>query len=141
MRILVTGGAGFVGSSLAIGLKERGTASRVFALDNLKRRGSELNLTRLKKNGVTFVHGDVRNFEDLQTAGKIDVIIECSAEPSVLAGYGESPEYLVNTNLIGALNCFELARLHKAGVIFISTSRVYPIDKVNGIKYSEEATR
>jgi len=47
-RILVTGGAGFIGASLAIGLADRHTDWEVIALDNLRRRGSELNLPRLR---------------------------------------------------------------------------------------------
>ena len=51
-RILVTGGAGFVGSSLAIALAERRPDAQVVAFDNLSRRGSELNLPRLRAAGV-----------------------------------------------------------------------------------------
>src|SRR5436305_1073893 len=98
-RILVTGGAGFVGSTVALGWKREGDGAEVIALDNLKRRGSELALPRLRAGGVRFVHGDVRMPEDLEAVGPVDLLIECSAEPSVHAGYGQSPSYLVNTNL------------------------------------------
>ena len=139
--ILVTGGAGFVGSCLALGLREHYDDARIVALDNLKRRGSELNLARLHQARVDFVHGDIRNPEDLEAAGKVDLILECSAEPSVLSGYGGSPSYVVNTNLSGSINCFEVARRHGAGVIFLSTSRVYPFGAINQLPYVEEATR
>ena len=87
-RILITGGAGFVGSALALGLAQRYPDWQIMALDNLKRRGSELNLPRLKQAGIEFVHGDVRNTEDLELSVlKPDFILEYSAEPSVLAGY------------------------------------------------------
>ena len=56
-RILVTGGAGFVGSTIAIALAARHPDWAIVALDNLKRRGSELNLPRLRNAGVSFVHG------------------------------------------------------------------------------------
>jgi CDP-paratose 2-epimerase len=129
-EILVTGGAGFVGSNLAVSFAREGGGYNVVALDNLKRRGSELNLRRLKESGVRFVHGDIRNPEDLELSGfEPDVIIECSAEPSVLAGYNTSPRYALNTNLVGTLNCLELARSSGADVIFLSTSRVYPIER------------
>lgn len=139
-NILVTGGAGFVGSNLCIKLKEHYPSIRVVALDNLVRRGSELNLPRLKAHGVEFIHGDVRKREDLQQ-NKIDLIIECSAEPSVMAGVTSSPEYVLDTNLVGAINCFELARKNSADVIFLSTSRVYPIRTLNKLHYREEKTR
>ena len=63
-KILITGGAGFVGSSLAIELKTHYPQYEIKTLDNLKRRGSELNLNRLQKAGVEFFHGDIRNPED-----------------------------------------------------------------------------
>ena len=94
-RVLITGVAGFVGSSLGLGLVQRYPEWQITALDNLKRRGSELNLPRLKQAGIEFVHGDVRNAEDLEpTVLQPDLILECSAEPSVLAGYG-SPGYVL----------------------------------------------
>ncbi|MGK5092972.1 NAD-dependent epimerase/dehydratase family protein [Deltaproteobacteria bacterium TL4] len=137
---LITGGAGFVGSSLAIALKQNYENIKVIALDNLKRRGSELSLNRFREHGVEFVHGDIRNPEDLAFAA-VDVLIECSAEPSVLAGYGESPAYLLNTNLLGTLHCLELARKTKAQFLFLSTSRVYPVKTLNELEYLELSTR
>jgi CDP-paratose 2-epimerase len=139
--ILITGGAGFVGSSLALRLKGKYPATRVISLDNLKRRGSELNLTRLKQSGVQFIHGDIRNREDLADIGPVDMIIECSAEPSVLAGYTSAPEYLVNTNLLGTINCLEIAAKYKVDFIFLSTSRVYPFQTINALEYLETDTR
>lgn len=136
-KILITGGAGFVGSSIGLRLKEFYSDIEVVALDNLMRRGSELNLPRLKKGGMKFIHGDIRNKEDLMLKG-IDLLIECSAEPSVMAGVDSSPEYLLATNLTGAVNCFELARKNRADVIFLSTSRVYPIKKINRLDFIEE---
>jgi CDP-paratose 2-epimerase len=140
-NILITGGAGFVGSTLGLGLAERYPNWKITALDNLKRRGSELNLSRLKRAGINFVHGDVRNLEDLDpSAFQPDAILECSAEPSVLEGY-TSPGYVVQTNLVGTINCLELARKTQADFIFLSTSRVYPIAYLNNLKYTELETR
>ena len=137
---LITGGAGFVGSSLAILLKENYSNIHVIALDNLKRRGSELNIKRLQNNGIEFWHGDIRNTEDLNFKN-IDYLIECSAEPSVLAGFDGSPDYLLNTNLGGTIHCLELARKCGARIIFLSTSRVYPIHSLNQLKYREDESR
>ncbi|MBI5094822.1 MAG: NAD-dependent epimerase/dehydratase family protein [Candidatus Hydrogenedentes bacterium] len=124
-----------------MGVKRAYSNVRVVALDNLKRRGSELNLVRLRGAGVEFVHGDVRSMEDLESLGAVDLILECSAEPSVLAGYTSAPDYLVNTNLLGAVNCFELARRHGAATIFLSTSRVYPAAAINSLAVDETETR
>lgn len=140
-RILVTGGAGFVGSWLALGAKERYPGAVVVALDNLKRRGAELNLPRLRDGGVEFVHGDIRNPEDFDACGDFDLLLECSAEPSVMAGYGGSPAYVLNTNLLGTVHCLEAARTRGAAMVFLSTSRVYPMAAINGLAYTEEATR
>jgi len=140
--ILITGGAGFVGSNLAISLKKRHPDCSVLVLDNLKRRGSELNLQRLKEHEVEFIHGDIRNKEDLSFRGKdISLIIEASAEPSVLAGYNSSAVYVINTNLLGTINCLEFAKEKKADFIYLSTSRVYPFKKLDRINSIEEETR
>ena len=138
---LITGGSGFVGSSLAIALRRSGLCQAVTALDNLHRRGSELNIERLAGAGVAFVHGDVRCPEDLQPFTGADLLVECSAEPSAQAGYGSSPEYLIHSNLTGCFHCLELARRNKADFLFLSTSRVYPYQLLNGLSYEETATR
>ncbi len=56
-------------------------------MDNLRRRGSELNITGLRAEGISFVHGDVRHPDDLETIeARFDLLVEASAEPSVHAG-------------------------------------------------------
>jgi CDP-paratose 2-epimerase len=139
--ILVTGGAGFVGSSLAIQFKKNYPPYRIIVLDNLKRRGSELNLVRLKEVGIDFFHGDIRNSEDFNSLPAVDTIIETSAEPSVLAGINEAPSYVVNTNLLGTVNCLNFALKNKSDFIFLSTSRVYPIENIEQIAFEETDTR
>lgn len=140
-RILVTGGAGFVGSNIALALKRDRSAASVIAFDNLKRRGSEFAVERLRAGGVEFVHGDVRAPADLASVGPVDLIIEASAEPSVHAGYGGDPNYLIHTNLLGAVNCLEQARQHGAAMVFISTSRVYPIAPLRALPLERKPTR
>jgi CDP-paratose 2-epimerase len=139
--VLVTGGAGFVGANLAVHLAGRHPGWEVVALDSLRRRGSELNLPRLRAAGVTFVHGAVRVRDDVLAAGPADAIVECSAEPSVLAGAGGTPDYLVQTNLLGAYHCLELARRDGAQVVFLSTSRVYPVRTLESARFTETETR
>jgi CDP-paratose 2-epimerase len=141
MNVLVTGGAGFVGANVAIALAERHPDWRLTAFDNLRRRGGELNLPRLREAGVRFLHGDVREAADLAEAGDLDAVVECSAEPSVMAGLGTDTDYVVRTNLLGAHNCLELARRSGAQLVFLSTSRVYPVRPLNSLSYAETETR
>ncbi|HEY6878691.1 MAG TPA: NAD-dependent epimerase/dehydratase family protein [Polyangiales bacterium] len=140
-EVVITGGAGFVGSSLAIGLATRHPSWRIRAFDNLKRRGSELTLPRLAAHGVRFVHGDVRSPADLSDLGAFDLLIDCAAEPSVLAGLDGSPSYVLDTNLVGTLNMLEVVRKQHAALAFLSTSRVYPIAAIERLPFSEQATR
>jgi CDP-paratose 2-epimerase len=140
-RVLVTGGAGFVGCALALALARRRVDWEVVALDNLKRRGSELNLPRLRAGGVRFVHGDVREPGDLEALPPCQAIVECSAEPSALAGRDGSTAYVVRSNLVGAWHCLELARRQRAQLVFLSTSRVYPVAALNALAFEETATR
>jgi CDP-paratose 2-epimerase len=139
--VLVTGGAGFIGSSLAIDWKRRSPADRVLGLDNLKRRGSELNLPRLASAEVEFRHGDVRAPGDLDAIGPVDVLIECSAEPSVMAGRDGHVRYVVDSNLGGCINCLELARRTGAVFVFLSTSRVYPTAALSSLAYHARGHR
>jgi CDP-paratose 2-epimerase len=140
-RLLITGGAGFVGSNLAVSLASRHPGWEVLVLDNLYRRGSELNLPRLEAAGVRFVQGDVREPADLRALPSLSALIECSAEPSVMSGIDGDTGYLVHTNLTGAYNCLELARRDGAFMVFLSTSRVYPVAPQVALSLEEAETR
>jgi CDP-paratose 2-epimerase len=139
--ILITGGAGFVGSNLAIHLAGRHPEWEVVALDNLHRPGSELNPPRLEAAGVRFVRGDVREPADLMGLSGVTALIECSAEPSAMSGTDGDTSFVFHTNLTGAYNCLELARRDDAFVVFLSTSRVYPVAALNRLAYEERETR
>lgn len=139
--ILITGGCGFVGSNLALAFKKSNPSSKVIALDNLKRRGSELNISRLRANDIHFIHGDIRNIEDFNEVGDIDILIDAAAEPSVVSGMDSTPDYLINTNLVGTVNCLNFALKNNAYFVLLSTSRVYPIGLLNEIPLVETDTR
>lgn len=141
MKIVITGGAGFVGSNIASYIKQKYPAYTITVFDNLKRRGSELNLAEFKMHGIDFIHGDIRNNEDLAQLPEFDCMVEASAEPSVMSGLDGSPAYVINNNLTGAINCFNHCIKHKAHIIFLSTSRVYPISTIENAAFTEESTR
>lgn len=143
MRVIITGGAGFIGSRLALAYKSHDASADVVAFDNLRRRGSETNLDRLERWGIQFVHGDIRNASDFSSVGNkpFDLFIEASAEPSVLAGLDGNVDYLVGTNLIGTINCLEFARRMTKALIFLSTSRVYAIEPLRRLPLVETKTR
>ncbi|MFC1705954.1 NAD-dependent epimerase/dehydratase family protein [Planctomycetota bacterium] len=142
MRILITGGAGFVGSHLAVAFRRHDPDGAVLAFDNLRRRGSELNLSRLRQAGVSFVHGDIRCGGDLRDVpGRFDLIVDASAEPSVHAGLVGSPRYVIDTNLVGTIRTLELASRRAGAFVFLSTSRVYSVAPLRALELRETETR
>ena len=140
-NILITGGAGFVGSNLALSFRKAYPGLGVIVMDNLKRRGSELNLPRLRAAGIAFHHCDIRVRDDFDDLPPYDLMIDCSAEPSVQAGLAGSPRPTLETNLIGTIHCLEAARVRDAAFLFLSTSRIYPIAALNNLPFEETETR
>ncbi len=131
MKILITGVCGFVGSSLAEFLLERREGLSIWGLDNLMRPGSEINRRRLQSLGVTFHHGDVRSASDFESLPAVDWVIDAAANPSVLAGLnGSSSRQLVEHNLVSMVNVLEFCKSCKAGLLLLSTSRVYSIPEL-----------
>jgi len=142
MRILITGGAGFVGSNLALAFRREHPTTRVVAFDSLRRRGSEAKLARLRERGVEFVHGDVRCGSDLEALpGTFDWVIDAAAEPSVRAGWDGAPAAVFETNLGGTLQLLELCRRRAGHLIFLSSSRVYSLAPLRALALEERATR
>lgn len=139
MKLLVTGGCGFVGSRLCIAAHAAGW--QVHAIDNLRRRGSERNATELRHHGIRVHIGDVRFKEDVNLLPAVDTMVLAAAEPIVTAGIDSSPEYTIGTNLVGTLNCLESARDHKSSVLLLSTSRVYSIDSLRKLPRDDSSTR
>lgn len=139
MKILITGGCGFVGSQLAFHFQQRG--HRVIVADNLVRRGSELNLARFRNRGIEFLHLDVRNPEDLAgLPDGIDLICDASAQPSVVTGYG-NPLFDITNNSLGLINVLEFARKKGCPLIFWSSNRVYSADRTNAPPHRAAETR
>ncbi len=140
MKLLITGICGFVGSSIAEGLLERRAGISIVGLDNLMRPGSEVNVPRLKKLGVTLMHGDIRMPSDFEALPAVDWVIDAAANPSVLAGTqsGFSSRQLVEHNLSSVVNVLEYCKAHGAGFVFLSTSRVYSIDTLASLPLRED---
>jgi len=127
MKILITGICGFVGSRLAVAIRERLPTTEVFGVDNLLRPGSEGNRVELASKGIKFLHGDLRIRSDVEAIPASDWVIDAAANPSVLAGVDgrSSPRQVGEHNLIGTLNILEYCREKKAGLVLLSSSRVY----------------
>jgi len=127
MRILITGICGFVGSTLARELLAKGHA--VTGCDNFIRPGSETNRAPLEKLGATIITADLRQADQIESLPAADFVVDAAANPSVLAGVDgkTSSRELVDHNLTGTINILEYCKVHRAGFILLSTSRVYSI--------------
>lgn len=129
MKVLITGGAGFIGCNIASKfIREK---RQVIIFDNLSRQGAELNLEWLKQQGdFTFIKGDVRNFEGLKdlflNCSDIDVVIHSAAQVAVTTSV-LFPREDFEVNAMGTFNVLEAIRESSSNpvVIFASTNKVY----------------
>ena len=129
MKILITGGCGFVGSNIAIFLKKKLKYSKIYSLDNLFRAGSKINESRLKKEGIKNFNIDIVNYKRISKLKKFDLIIDCCAEPAIEAS-SKDPDRVFNTNLLGTFNILKKCSKDKTNIIFLSSSRVFSIEKL-----------
>lgn len=134
-KLLVTGACGFLGKTLIQAIREAGLPWTVVGMDNLSRPGSETNRAALRDLGVRLVHGDLRCQSDVDDLPAADWILDCAANPSVLAGADglTSSRQLVEHNLAGTLNLLERCRATESGFVLFSTSRVYSIPALAGL--------
>ncbi len=128
MKILITGGCGFVGTNIAIFLKKKGY--NINTLDNLSRKGSKFNLEILKKLKVKNFKIDIASFNKILKLPKYDLIIDCCAEAAVEVSKKDIKR-VFDTNLIGTFNILKKIKKDKSKIIFLSSSRVYPINNHN----------
>ena len=130
MKILITGGCGFVGSNLCIFLKKK--KHKITSLDNLSRKGSKYNLNLLKKEKIKNLKIDIQNYKKISKLTKFDLIIDCCAEPAVEISKNQIDK-VIDTNLIGTINILKKAKKDKSKIIFLSSSRINPINEVNKV--------
>ena len=141
MKILITGAAGFVGCKMVKYFRSNDQAVELFGIDNLSRKGSESNIGQLEKLGCTFFKGDISIQSDIDALPKVNWVIDCAAEPSVLAGLDGGSLKLINNNLTGTFYLLEKCKRDNAGFIMLSTSRVYSINALNTIQFSSNGKR
>ncbi len=127
LKILVTGAAGFAGSNICRSILEHLRDVEILGFDNLSRSGSEMNVKLVEELGLRLIRGDIRVQSDLYPIPKVDWVIDCAANPSVLAGLdGQvSSRQVMEHNLLGTINLLEYCKKHGTGLILLSTSRVY----------------
>jgi CDP-paratose 2-epimerase len=143
MNILITGICGFAGSVLARTLLQQQAGLRISGIDNLSRKGSDTNVEALRSLGIDVHIGDVRDADALAALPRADFIIDCAANPSVLAGMDGTSSSLgvMQHNLYGTVNLLELCKSWNAGFILLSTSRVYSIPALVSLPLVENETR
>ena len=149
MKILITGGAGFLGSHIAEFYDKKG--DDVTVVDNLSRslttnlppQASMYNWNYLKQNHkkVKLVRGDIRNPEIFYPFKEVDVIFHTAAQVAVTTSLVE-PRADFENNALGTFNMLETARKSKTEpvVVYISTNKVYGAN-INNIAVREMKTR
>lgn len=140
--VLITGGAGFIGSNLAHSLMSDGQKVRI--LDNLSRPGAKINLPWLQSlfpKELEFVRGDVRDFSTVQDAMRdVGTVFHYASQVAVTTSI-QDPRHDFEVNALGALNVLEAARLSEKPpvVAFPSTNKVY--GGMNDLEILEKETR
>lgn len=143
MKVLITGGAGFIGINCSKAFLDRG--DEVIIFDNLSRLGSEKNLEWLRSQGrFEFIKQDIRNFQHVRNLFEkhrdINVVLHMAAQVAVTTSVLK-PLYDFEINLIGTINLLEAIRTLGLNpiVIFSSTNKVY--GKMEDLGIMEENNR
>ena len=126
-KVLITGAAGFIGTNLALALKEH---FDLLLIDDFSRLGSRSNAQLLKKSGLDVFDLDVSEYESLISfigeKEKLAGVINLAAQTSLLESY-KSPRLDFTSNALGTLNLLEYLRLYQPNCkgIFLSSNKVY----------------
>lgn len=125
MKVIVTGGCGFIGSNICVFLKN--LSFDVISVDNCSKTYSKLNLKRLNSLNIKNYNFDISNKNKFSKLNfRSDIIIDCCADPSVESSRQDILKN-INNNLITTYNVLEKAKKDNSKLIFLSTSRIYPI--------------
>ncbi|RLJ01419.1 MAG: nucleoside-diphosphate sugar epimerase [Candidatus Aenigmatarchaeota archaeon] len=136
-RVLITGGAGFVGTTLALHLSGK---CEIYIMDNLFRKGTERNLEMLKElKNVKFINGDIRKESDFERIPEVDTVFHCAAQTAVTTSM-KDPRLDFEINALGTFNTLEFARKHDSSFIYCSTNKVYG-DNVNKVPIRDTGKR
>jgi CDP-paratose 2-epimerase len=142
MKLLITGGCGFLGSNLAADALARGDELIIF--DSLHRSGSRQNLSWLQEQGnFFFEHGDIRNYNDITRViqqFRPDVIFHLAGQVAMTTSIS-NPRMDFEVNVVGTHNLLEAVRQHvpEAIVVYSSTNKVY--GDLEQFTYGEMNTR
>ena len=121
-EVIVTGGAGFIGSTLCKTLQDQG--AKVTAFDNLY-SGKLEYIKPLIDKGLNFVNGDIRNLTEIEKmTKKCKILFHLAAQTSVPFSM-ENPKEDCEINVVGTLNVLEAARKAGARMVFASSCAVY----------------
>lgn len=138
MKILVAGCCGFVGAALCQALRELLADAGLAGFDNLMRPGAELNRRRMRTLGVQFFHADARAASDIAGLPPADWVIDAAAIPDVRAGLAQDSASLMEHNIAGTVHLLEYCRRHGAGLLLLSSSRVYSIPALRSVPLRAE---
>lgn len=140
-KILITGGCGFIGSNASIFFKKKGL--EVHCLDNLSRKGSDINKKIILKNKIKFFKIDIRNnlkIKNIIKNNNYDYILHLAGQVAVTTSViNPLDDYMIN--LEATFNLLEAIRLHspKTHLLYASTNKVY--GKINDSHLTEGLNR
>src|SRR3989338_1398436 len=148
MKIVVNGGAGFIGNHIAEFYSKQG--NDVFVFDNLSRaillkkniKNIDYNWNYLKKfKNIQLIKGDIKNFKEIEKVSKnADAIIHAAAQTAVTSSVVD-PLSDFETNALGTFNVLEAARRNDVkSIVYCSTNKVYG-GNVNNINVYEKELR
>lgn len=143
MRVLITGACGFVGFRVASFLAAAHPQWELIGVDSLIRPGSESNRNPLISLGARFLHDDLRDRDAVMRWPQADWVIDCAANASVLSGTANhaSSQSIMDHNLVGTIHMLEYCRHYQAGMVLVSSSRVYSIEAMQAIPLRDAGNR